>query len=232
MAAPNTQAPLVVAGGKRQVALLHQVSGGHQPNQAARLIYQRQLLHAMRGHRRRRLGFGGPAGEGHQPIARRHTAGHRRRQVVDKLQVALGEQSFEVPIAGNDHQGAHPRALHHRAGIGQRCLGRDGQRVGDDAVLRALDLHHLAHLRLDVARTEPTVDDADAALLGHDNRHLRTRDGVHVGRDDRTLQGQRRGESRRQIDRRGIAPVDDAHLRGQQEVVEGAPGHCGEQVHG
>ena len=39
----------------------------------------------------------------------------------------------------------------------------DGSR--DDAVLRALDDLHFAHLRLDLAGPEAAVDDADAALL-------------------------------------------------------------------
>ena len=98
--------------------------------------------------------------------------------------------------------------------------------IGATAV--AIDL---ANLRLDVAWTESPVDDADAALLGHHDRHLGACDGVHVGRDDGTLQGQRRRQPRRQIDGGRIATVDDAHLRRQQKVVERTAGHGVEQVH-
>ena len=118
-----------------------------------------------------------------------------------------------------------------RAGrLGQRGVRRDRVRVADDAVLRALDDLDLAHLRLDLAAAEAAVDDADAALLGDRDRHRRARDRVHVGRDDRPLERDAVEKRRGQIDERRIAPLDDAELRREEEVVEGAAANEGEQV--
>ena len=64
--------------------------------------------------------------------------------------------------------------------------------IGDHAVLRPLDDLDLADLRLDVARPESAVDDADPAFLGLHDGHRRARDRVHVGGDDRALEGDRR----------------------------------------
>ena len=90
-----------------------------------------------------------------------------------------------------DHdQRADAGAAHHLGRLGQRRGRTDRVRVGDDAMLAPLDPLDLAHLRLDVARAEAAVDDADAAFLGDGDRHLRAGDGVHVRRDDRPLQRQ------------------------------------------
>ena len=46
----------------------------------------------------------------------------------------------------------------------------------------------LADLRLDFARSEAPIDDANAPLFRLNDRHRRAGDGVHVGRNNRTLQ--------------------------------------------
>ena len=66
-------------------------------------------------------------------------------------------------------------------------------------MLTPLDALDLADLRLDVARAEAAIDDADAAFFGDRDGHLRARDRVHVGRHDRPLQREvlaRGGEER------------------------------------
>ena len=78
---------------------------------------------------------------------------------------------------------------------------------------------------------KPAVDDADAAFFGEHDRHRRARDRVHVGRHERALERQVLREAHPEIDGVGIAPQQDAALRRQQEIVEGATAHDLEQVH-
>ena len=106
--------------------------------------------------------------------------------------------------------------------LGEAGGGRDGIRVADDAVLLALDDLDLAHLRADVAAAEPAVDDPDPALFGHGDGHLGARDRIHVGRDDRSLECEVSRKAGREVDGGGITSLDNAVLRGEEEVVEGA----------
>ena len=108
---------------------------------------------------------------------------------VDESHVALGQQPDQPPMRRRHHQRADTRAAPSSdAASSSDAPGAMLARIGDDAVLRALDDLDFAHLRLDLAGTEAAVDDADAALLGLHDGHRRARDGVHVGRDDRPLQ--------------------------------------------
>ena len=65
----------------------------------------------------------------------------------------------------------------------------------------------------------------EPAFLGLHDRHRRAGDRVHVGRDERALERDVLREAARQVDRGGVAPLDDAVLRPQQEIVERAAAH-------
>jgi len=60
--------------------------------------------------------------------------------------------------------------------VGDGVVGREHDGVGDEAVLVALDSTYERGLLLDGV---VVVDDADAALEGHVDRHLGLSDGVH-----------------------------------------------------
>ena len=146
--------------------------------------------------------------------------------------VALGQQPLQPPRVVDHGQRADAGALHHARASPTRWSLVDGVRIGDDAVLGALDRRDLGHLRRDVAGAEAAVDDADAAFLGQHDGHRRPRDGVHVGRDDRTVQREVLGEARRQVDGGGIAARQHAELRREQEVVESTASDKGQEIHG
>ena len=79
----------------------------------------------------------------------------------------------------------------------------------------ALDEPHLLGLR---AGLEVAVDDAEPAVLGHGDRHLRFGDRVHRRGDDRDVESDRAGEPRPDRD------IGGQHLGvagPQQHVVEG-----------
>jgi hypothetical protein len=97
-------------------------------------------------------------------------------------------------------------------------------------VLLPLDDLHLADLRVDLAAPEAAVDDADAAFLGHRDRHVRPRHRVHVRRHDWPLEREPFGNPRGQVDGGRIAPLEDGVLRREEEVVEGAPADPAQQL--
>src|SRR5436853_261332 len=94
--------------------------------------------------------------------------------------------------------------------------------IGDDAVLPPLDGCHFRHLRIDVTRTKPPIDDADAAFLRHDDGHRRARNGVHIRRDERTFQCDVIGKPRGQIDNAWLAARENALVRSEEEIIERA----------
>ena len=162
----------------------------------------------------------------HDELAeRRHAIRHAGSAPVDEPHVPFCEQSGEPFLLVHHDERADARARHQRSGFVERGARRDAPRIGDDAVLRALDDPDLTDLRLDLARPEPPVDDADASLFRLDDRHRRARDGVHVRRDDRPLQRDAARQARGQVDEGGIAPLEHTALRREDEVVERAAAH-------
>ena len=198
-----------------------------RPMQLALGPDERQLLDLALDHDP--LGFArvGGARVRHQTVGRRHAVGDAPVAAVDEPHVPLGEQALQPPPLVDDDQGADTRPRHHRPRLVDRRRRRDAVRIVDDAVLRALHDLDFANLRLDLARAEPAIDDADAPFFGLDDRHRRARHGIHVGRDDRPLQGDPARQLARQVDDGRVAPLQDAALRREDEVVEGAAEDAG-----
>src|SRR4029450_1469902 len=93
-------------------------------------------------------------------------------------------------------------------------------RAPDDDVLHPLPLLDFAPLRFDVAAAKSAIDDPEAAFLRLHGGHRRSRDGVHIRRDEGTLERDVGRETAGKIDHRWIAPLDHAELRAQQKIVE------------
>ena len=81
--------------------------------------------------------------------------------------------------------------------VGQRGVGKDGDRIDHHAALEALDLAHLLGL---IGGLEIAVDDADPARLRHGDGEPRLGDGVHRRGDDRQVEADRAGELRGDVD--------------------------------
>ena len=199
----DAQPAVRVAGGKRKLPLRDEILGGDQSAQRAVGIEQRKLLDLVRPHRLFCLRVSG------SPVC----AISRSRGVIrdatvpdwsDEPQVARRQQALHPALGVDDDQRADAGVAHPGRRLGKAGVWRDRVRVADDAVLLALDDLDFADLRIDLAAAEPAVDDADPAFFRDGNRHVGARDGIHVGRDDRPLQGEMPREARRQVDgRRG-----------------------------
>ena len=222
---------LVVAGRERQVLLTQQVLGGDEARESPVGVGEWQLLELVTSHQLRRSLRRRHALVHHQPLPGRHALGHRRAQ-IRKPEVPLRQQPCEASLVVGDHQRPDVGALHQRSGCLERRVRGNRVRVADDRVLTALDDRHLVHLRRNVPVAIAAVDDAEAAFLGEHDRHLGTRHGVHVGRDDRVAHGNVLRESSAEIDSARIPAFHDRLLRSEQEVVERAATHHGlEGVH-
>ena len=101
--------------------------------------------------------------------------------------------------------------------VGERLVRVDGDRVHHHARFVLLDEADLLGLRL---RLEIAVDDAEAAVLRHGDRHARLRHRVHGRGDDRQVEADRAGQPRRDVD---LGRQDLGAPGPQQHVVEGQP---------
>ena len=90
-----------------------------------------------------------------------------------------------------------------RERVGQRRVGKDGDRIDDHAALEPLDLAHFLGL---IGGLEIAVDDPDAAGFRHRDREPRLGDGVHRRGDDRQVEADRAGELRRRYRLRSASP--------------------------
>ena len=101
-----------------------------------------------------------------------------------KAQVAVGENSDKLAVVRNRHSGNLVFA-HDLKRIANLVGGMHGDRVDDHAAFRALHLVHFVGLLID---GEVAMDDANPALLGERDRHVRLGDCVHGGAHDGNVQ--------------------------------------------
>ena len=196
------------------------------PQQAAVVIDERKLLDLALDHQPLGVLRLERALVHDEPIDRRHAVRHARRprRFTKRTSRSVSRPASRRWSSTTTSVPTRDRAI--RAAASASDAGRrDAVGIGDHAVLRALDDLDLADLRLDLARPEAAIDDADAAFFGLHDRHRRPRDRVHVGRDDRPLERDAARQPARQVDGRGSRRVEHAVLRRQDEVVERAAAH-------
>ena len=144
-------------------------------------------------------------------------AHHLRQPLVvvgEEAQIAAREDALEVAVDGDRHA-ADLVLLHDAAGVADGFVGRQRDRVGNDAVFAALDLVHLVGL---VGDGQVFVDDANAAFLCKSNRQIALGDGVHRRRDDGHIEADIAGELGADVH---VARHNVAVRGFKQHVVEG-----------
>src|SRR5882757_2985550 len=110
-----------------------------------------------------------------EPLFRCHDRGHRRIELLFEAQIAMCDDADR--LASDDHGDARDAARARDVqDLADRHVGRDRDRVLDDAALELLYATDLEGLRLD---GHTFVDDADTAFLRKGDREARFGDSVH-----------------------------------------------------
>ena len=128
-----------------------------------------------------------------------------RHDIVDglivvgfKAEIAVCKDADELAVL-RDGNAADLVALHQRDRLADAVVGREEERIGDDAVLAPLDLVDLARLFLDA---HVLMNDADTALPRERNGKFTFRDGVHRRTHKRDVEFEIVRELRVEIDAR------------------------------
>ena len=109
--------------------------------------------------------------------------------------------------------------MHQILSILYPVRGGEEEGVGDNAVFVALYALNKLHLTVD---GHILMNNADAALTRHGDRHVCLGNGVHCGTQKRRIQGDLTGQSGFQ---RNVCGENLALLRDQKNVVEGQAFH-------
>ena len=144
-----------------------------------------------------------------------HQLADRLIHVGGEAHVAVGQDAGQLAAALLDHRNAgNPVALHQIERIGQGPVGRNGHRIDDHAGFELLDAQDFRRLLHDI---EIAMDHADAAGLGHGDRHAGFGHGVHGRGDQGNVEGDGLGQAGSRI---GFAGQDGRGRRLEENVVE------------
>ena len=138
------QAALAVLGGVGVLLGLLDVLDGDEAAQHVVFVHQRQFFDAVLGEDLARLLQRG-AHRGGDEVFRGHDLGDLAGIVGLKAQVAVGEDADQLAVFGDGHAG-DAVARHQFLRVGDEMIRGEEERIGDDAVFRALDLVHLRGL--------------------------------------------------------------------------------------
>jgi hypothetical protein len=133
----------------------------------------------------------------------------------DELHVAARDDAHGLAAGIHHGEPADALLLHQRHGVLDRVRRTQRDRIGDDAVLAALDLGDFARLRRD---GHVLVDEADAAFLGQRACHRTFGDRVHRRRDQRDVEADRARELGGRV---GAVGGDGTRAGNQEDIVEG-----------
>ena len=214
----DPQPPLRILAGERMRDGLFHVLDGDQSDAAILIVHYQQLLDPMLVQHPLRLVLADAFAHRHQ-IFMRHQFGDLLPRVGRKPHVAVGQDADQLArhalVAACDHGNAGDAViLHQTQRVRQRCVGSDGQWIDHHSGFELLDLTHLGRLAVDI---EIAMDDADAAGLGHRDRHPRLGDGIHRRGDDWNVERDRTGEVGTNVGFRG-QNIRQAGL--QKHIVE------------
>ena len=195
----DAQAPIDIFRRVGMGGRLFDVLDGDEADAAPVSVDDDQLLDAVEMQEPARLVMAHPLADRHHLPG--HEVRHRLARIVGEAHVAVGENADElrglaVRPALDDGNAGDRGAAHERERVGERGVGKDGDRIDDHPALEPLDLAHLLGL---IGRVKITVDDPDPARLRHGDRQPRLGDGVHRGGDDRQIEADRAGELRSEI---------------------------------
>ena len=140
-----------------------------------------------------------------------HDVVYRLIEIGFKAQVAVGQNAHELLAPGNGHAG-NAVLGHQGLRIANQVIGREEERIGDHAMLAALDLVHLRSLLIN---GHVFVNDAQTALTRHGNGQPRVGHGIHGRAQQRDVELDGWGQHGRGVH----IPRKHAACTGHQEHV-------------
>ncbi len=185
------------------------VRGDHR--QDADLVVEKRAVRLLHGDGGRRRHHVLHHDVGDARVVRLGIAELRRGH--DPQQAAVGVQHGE---AGEPEALLAPQLLH----LGDGHVGREGARLGEEAVEVVLHLFDLGALGLGF---EVLVDDPDATGQCHDDSHGAFGDRVHGGGDERGVHADLSRQLRRKV---RLGGQEVRILRQQRHIVVGEPGEA------
>src|SRR6185503_15542741 len=156
----------------------------------------------------------------------RHYVANRTVELALELQVAVRDDADELPRPVDDRHAGDLEPHHQLLRLAQRPVGSERDRVHDHARFTALHPIDLRGLPVD---RHVLVNDPDAALARHRDRHFRFGHGVHGGGDDRDIE---RNGAREAAGDGDVAGMDRRMTGHQQDVVKGEGDVGSEGSHG
>jgi hypothetical protein len=185
----HPQAALLVLAGERIGDRLLDVLDRDEPDAAVLRVDHQELLDPVLVQEPLGLVLADAFADGDE-LFLGHQLGDVLARVGGEAHIAVGEDANELAglalTAAFDHRNAGNAVLPHESKrIGEGRLRLDGHRVDHHAGLELLDLANLRGLFLGI---EIAVDDADAAGLGHGDRHPGLGHGVHGRSHDRDVE--------------------------------------------
>ena len=210
------QTAVVILGGVGVLGALFNVLDGDQATQLALFVHDGQLFNAV--GRQQFLGLlqRGAHGSGDQVLAG-HDLADGAGIVRLEPQVAVGQDAHQLLSTGDGHA-ADAVAGHQRLRVPDQMFGREIKRIGDHAVLAALDLVNLRGLLLD---RHVFMNDAQTAFPGHGDGQTGVRHRIHGGGQKRHVQLDGGSQHRGGVH---VARQHVAFTRNEQHVVEREPG--------
>ena len=118
-------------------------------------------------------------------IGRSHQLADRLGWILGEADIAVGDDASQLAGRLDDRDRRDAMPLHQRQGFAERLVDLHGHRVDDHAALEALDLPDGGRLLLD---GQVAMQDADAAGLRHDDRHVGFGNRVHRRTEDRNAE--------------------------------------------
>ena len=162
---------------------LFDITDGDETFQMAVIVHERQFFDAVRLQDAFRFFHGGMFRSSDQTF-RSHDVADRTGQIRLETHITVRNDADQFAILCDRHTG-NMVFVHQFVRIRQGVVRSEVDRIHDDAVFRTLDQLHFSGLLINA---HILVNDTDAALARHGDRHFCFSDGIHAGAHDRNIQ--------------------------------------------
>ena len=212
--AGDQQAVLAVAGGVGILLGFFDILDGDKTGKMEVLIDDGELFHLAAQQQRLRF-LQRDALRGSDEVLLGHDLADGNIEAGHEFKVAVGDDAHQLAVGIADGDTADVELAHQTVGIADKMLRREEKGIIDDAVFTALDPVDLVCL---LTNGHILVNDANAALPRHGNRHTAFGNGIHGGTEQRGIEVDIPCQTGAHID---IGRQNAAVCRHHQNVIKG-----------